>query len=446
MKRLISISLALLLLVSCFMVAVNASTLSYSLRIEGIDKNFYDADIEIESSDEINLTIADALTKANSDSNLNIVGIDTGFITSVMGEENAKFGGYDGWQYTVNDETPMVGIGEYQIKNGDAVVLYYGDYPCQIPVIDSSKASEGVLKFSSYDTVWYQDDSGEWLSKSDWAPITDADVTLDGAEFKTDAAGTVTFEASQYKNEINVQIEKKSDKGAPMVRRLPADYMVSLTSGASEATTAASEATSAVETTEPATTVPATETAEPVTTVTQPETTVPATESTEPTTVASEPEATEPAVNPDTVVNVPKDKTLYVAQTYKIKADIKNAVGNTSYISSRKSVARVDKNGKITALKKGEAVITVKNNKVSKTFKVTVKNPKLNRKSVSLKKGQKFTIKITGKYGSQTYTSSNKSIAKVSKNGKVTAKNYGKAVITVKTNKSVTLKLKVTVK
>lgn len=409
MKKLISLSLVLLLIVSCCALAVNASTLSYSLRIEGIEKSFYNAEISMESQDEINLTLADALNEVNKEKKLNIVGIDDGFITSVMGEDNAKFGGYDGWQYTVNDETPMVGIKEYKIKNGDEIVLYYGDYPCQIPVIDSSKASEGILKFSSYDTVWYQDDKGEWLSKSDWAPITGAGVTINGAEFETDASGTVKFNVSEYDKEVNVQIEKKSDKGAPMVRRLPSDYMVSLN---------------------------------PDTT----ETTAPVTESTQPATSATEPETTEPVKNPDTIVNVPDNQTLYVAQTYKIKADIKNAVGNTSYISNRKSVARVDKNGKITALKKGKAVITIKNNKVSKTFKVTVKNPKLNRKSVSLKKGQKYSIKITGKYGTQTYTSSNKSIAKVNKNGKVTAKSYGKAFITVKTNKGVTLKLKVTVK
>ena len=145
-------------------------------------------------------------------------------------------------------------------------------------------------------------------------------------------------------------------------------------------------------------------------------------------------------------MSAPADKTLYVGQTYKINAKIDNPVGNTSYISNRKSIASVNSKGKITARKKGTATITVKNNKVSKTFTVTVKNPKLNRKTVSLKKGQTFKIKITGKAGKQTYKSSKKSVAKVNSSGKITAKKKGKATVTVKTNGSVKLTVKVTVK
>ncbi|MCH5299342.1 MAG: Ig domain-containing protein [Ruminococcus sp.] len=144
-----------------------------------------------------------------------------------------------------------------------------------------------------------------------------------------------------------------------------------------------------------------------------------------------------------TVKNAPK--TLYVKGTAKINADVKNGKGTTTYKSSNTRVAKVSASGKITALKKGTATITVTNNGVSKSFKITVKNPKLNKSKKALKKGVKFTLKITGGVGKAKFTSNNKKIATVNKNGKITAKKNGKATITVKTN-GMKLKCKIKVK
>lgn len=94
---------------------------------------------------------------------------------------------------------------------------------------------------------------------------------------------------------------------------------------------------------------------------------------------------------------------------------------------------------------KGTATITVTNNDVSKSFKINVKNPKLNKSKKSLKKGEKFKLTVTGKVGKQTYTSNNKKVATINKKGKITAKKKGTATITVKTN-GMKLKCKITVK
>ncbi|MDD6848436.1 MAG: Ig-like domain-containing protein [Oscillospiraceae bacterium] len=51
---------------------------------------------------------------------------------------------------------------------------------------------------------------------------------------------------------------------------------------------------------------------------------------------------------------------------------------------------------------------------------------------------------MKGKVGKVTFTSSNKKVATV--NGKVVAKNKGKATITVLTNGNIKLKCKITVK
>lgn len=150
-----------------------------------------------------------------------------------------------------------------------------------------------------------------------------------------------------------------------------------------------------------------------------------------------------PAKTTVTVKNAPK--TLYVKGTAKIKATVKNGIGKTSYKSSAKKIAKISKSGKITALKKGKSTITVTNNGASKKFKITVKNPKLNKSKKSMKKGEKFMLKITGKVGKQKYSSNDKKVATVNKNGRITAKKKGKAIITVKTN-GMKLKCKITVK
>ena len=136
---------------------------------------------------------------------------------------------------------------------------------------------------------------------------------------------------------------------------------------------------------------------------------------------------------------------LFVGQKTKIDPIITNGKGKTVFKSSKKFVASVDKNGLITARKNGIAKISVENNGVKKEFIVIVKNPKLNKNKITLKKGKSFTLKITGMAGTAKFSSNKKSVAAVNKNGKITAKKKGKAVITIKTN-GITLKANVTVK
>ena len=136
--------------------------------------------------------------------------------------------------------------------------------------------------------------------------------------------------------------------------------------------------------------------------------------------------------------------SVYVKGSLQIRATVRNGSGRTTYRSSNTRVAKVSSKGKVTGVKKGSAVITVKNHGVSRSFKVTVKNPRLNATSKTLYKGKSFTLKVTGRVGKAKFSSSNKKVATVSSSGKVTAKGKGSATITVKTN-GVTLKCKVKV-
>ena len=68
----------------------------------------------------------------------------------------------------------------------------------------------------------------------------------------------------------------------------------------------------------------------------------------------------------------------------------------------------------------------------------------LNRTSLTLREGEKATLKITGTKKTVTWTSSDKTVAAVNKKGKVTAKSAGTATILAKVGKT-TKKCTVTV-
>ena len=155
---------------------------------------------------------------------------------------------------------------------------------------------------------------------------------------------------------------------------------------------------------------------------------------------------TRPTTVKKTTVNLAKSSaTVYRTGKTTIKATVKNGKGKTTYKSSNTKIAKVTSNGVVTGVSQGTARITVTNNGVKKVFTVKVKNPTLNKNSVSIKKGKTFTLKIAGKIGTAKFTSSNKKIATVNTKGKITAKKKGTVTIKVKTN-GITLVCKVKVK
>lgn len=220
MKKTITfITLFALLLTSMVFSANAAADSEVNIRIEGITNTLYQDTISMEITDST--TVADALSLADENSeSLTISGLENGYITAVNGEISAQFGGWDGWMYAVNDSVPEVGMSSYPVKDGDTIVLYYGDYPCQYPRVDLSKSYKGIIKFESYDTTY--DDN--WNPTYSWEPITGATVTVGDSKYTTDSNGVITVDTANLSYFNNVQIERKSTSGAPNVCRLDKSF------------------------------------------------------------------------------------------------------------------------------------------------------------------------------------------------------------------------------
>ncbi len=178
---------------------------------------------------------------------------------------------------------------------------------------------------------------------------------------------------------------------------------------------------------------------------------------------------TVPEVRVSSVTLNVKNLTLGVKETFTLKATVKpsNVKNKKVTWKSDKTKIVAVKNGKLTAKKAGKAKITATSQAdktKKKTITVTVKKAPdkkakvtLNKKKVTMKtkgKNKTFQIKakISSKYGSNSFKytidKKGKKAVKVDKNGKVTAKKKGKAVITVKpyNGKGKAAKLTITVK
>lgn len=147
-----------------------------------------------------------------------------------------------------------------------------------------------------------------------------------------------------------------------------------------------------------------------------------------------------------------KTRSLYATLTPSDTTD------KITWSSSNKKVAQVNTKGKVKGLKPGTATITAKTSSGKKdTCKVKIvkktvkaKKIKISKKAISIKKGNTQILKVTASpsYSTDTrsFKSSKPSVAKVDKNGVVTAIKKGKAVITVKTSSGKKVTCKVTVK
>lgn len=136
-----------------------ASNIVY-LTVEGADSLIY-----LNSAAFAGATAKDVISAFAEADELDIVGIDDGYISAIDGLAAGTFGGWDGWMYAVKyytlneDETvslyidvPSVGINDYAIESSCNIVLYYADYGA--PYVGTAVDENGMIKLVTYSPVY----------------------------------------------------------------------------------------------------------------------------------------------------------------------------------------------------------------------------------------------------------------------------------------------------
>ena len=140
----------------------------------------------------------------------------------------------------------------------------------------------------------------------------------------------------------------------------------------------------------------------------------------------------------ETAVTLSKTKAMVVkGKTLKLEAAVTPENQSVTWSTSDRKVATVDQNGRVKGIRGGTANITATTADGAKaTCQVTVAAVKLNASKMALQVGtstKALTVetKSVEKDRVKSWKSSNTKIVKVDKNGKITARKEGKAIITV---------------
>ena len=141
---------------------------------------------------------------------------------------------------------------------------------------------------------------------------------------------------------------------------------------------------------------------------------------------------------------IDRNETLQLEPKLQCAASSSNT-SDFTYSSSNRSIAKVDENGLVTGVKKGNTKIRITSKSNSSIYCYTriyvgkrITKLRLNTSKKTITQGNYFMLKATinpkrAAYKKLEYSSSNSSVAKVSTKGKITAISPGTATITVKT-------------
>jgi len=193
------------------------------VRVEAPDKTILDAEVRTGNKIVYDLqgksyvtekpSSYAALVRALIENNISFsVNYDYGapFINEIAEIKSGSFGGWDGWMYMVNYAEPNSGMADYEIKDNDNILVYYGDWgikPLNIEIL-------GDIKLNSQVQV---------KVTSDGSAVKDAIVCFGENRINTNEEGIATIvldKAGIYK----VYAEKDTD-GKPMYIRSESKYI-----------------------------------------------------------------------------------------------------------------------------------------------------------------------------------------------------------------------------
>lgn len=136
--------------------------------------------------------------------------------------------------------------------------------------------------------------------------------------------------------------------------------------------------------------------------------------------------------------------TLYLGGNDTVSLRVDGIDGKVQWKSEDETIAKVNENGKVTAVKTGTTKINATINGVTMTCEIIVKTPYISKSSVSITVGWTSRLNVVGISSGITWSSCNNSVASVSSSGVITANKVGTATITATFNgKSYTCKVTV---
>ncbi len=237
MKKLIAFVLAVMMLsTACFATGgnviliapnPNAAPKTVSVQVEGIAGNVYSGKVAWTEG----ATALSVVETALADTKVEYVIKDSPYggkyISSIGKDVEATYGGYDGWMYYVDGQSPMYSIDACPVEAGQSVQVVYGDMNLVLPIVSASRDYKGLVTVKVEADVTYYDES--WNASIVREPVADVKLTVDDKEYRTDAKGCALLSAEDSaKAAVTLQVEKVVEGGAALLARLAPGYTLEL--------------------------------------------------------------------------------------------------------------------------------------------------------------------------------------------------------------------------
>lgn len=152
---------------------------SFNLRIEGKNNNICEGNFSGESALEI---VQNAADKCNY--TYEIENTAFGPYLKKIGDDLSE--GTLGWLYFVNNISPAVGAGDYQLKKGDKILWFYGEWgekPTRLTADKNSANSDETVNIKA-----------EYFDGNDWLPLVGADIRGINQSMKTNDSGNAAMD------------------------------------------------------------------------------------------------------------------------------------------------------------------------------------------------------------------------------------------------------------
>ena len=235
MKKIVAFLLTVLMLstmctafaADIILIAPNPMAKTVTVQVEGLDGNVFWGKMPWKEGATALSVLEDALKEVQMEYVIKDSQYGGKYISSIGKDVEATYGGYDGWMYYVDGQSPMYSIDGCSVEAGQSLLVVYGDMNLVLPVVTAAKDRKGVVTLKVEADVTYYD--ANWNASIVREPMSAVKLTVDGTEYTTDDKGEVVLSAEDCaKDALILQVEKMAEGGAPLLARLAPNYQLVL--------------------------------------------------------------------------------------------------------------------------------------------------------------------------------------------------------------------------